>query len=230
MGLSDRRRALMAGGENYTWNPAFGIHVRMTEYYQSGAILEQIFYYIFVNFPVEDLTGTNSKYVIVVYDDDFGGKILSIIPRENRKDSDISDKRVDMNVQDSNGDIMKVDQIFAYVGGTFNLVSVFYGSVTDVNESNSYRTSYYLTGNPVCDMQNDMIFDYYLNSEPGTSDECPMGGSHNFSATGQPGSSLPSYQCPSCGQTGYCYQQTTQCTKCGEYSDVVRCQYCGWQT
>ena len=146
MGLSDRRRALMAGGGNYTWNPAFGIHVRMTEYYQSGAILEQIFYYIFVNFPVEDLTGTNSKYVIVVYDDDFGGKILSIIPRENRKDSDISDKRVDMNVQDSNGDIMKVDQIFAYVGGTFNLVSVFYGSVTDVNESNSYRTSYYLTG------------------------------------------------------------------------------------
>lgn len=230
MGLSDRRRALMAGGENYTWNPAFGIHAQTTEYYQSGAIIAEMHYYIFVNFAIEDLTGTNSKNVIVCYDDEFGSKIVSIVPRENRKDADISSKLIMIKAQSSYGEVMKTDKINISMLGTFSLLSVYHESIARINESNSYRESYYLTGNPVCDMQNDMIFDYYLNSEPGTSDECPMGGSHDFSAIGQPGSSMPGYQCPSCGQTGYCYQQTTQCTKCGEYSDVVRCQYCGWQT
>ena len=230
MELSDRRRALMAGGGKDAWNPAFGIYVYMTEYYQSGAILDKYNIYVFVDFPTEDLTGTDSKYVIVYSQDSYGGNYISIVPRENRKDADISDKRIMMKVQYSDGLQSEMNEINVMMGGTFNFMGTDYDAIINISENNSYRTSYYFTGNQAPNMQNDFFFDYYLNSGSGTSDECPMGGSHDFSAIGQPGSSLPGYQCPSCGQTGYCYQQTTQCTKCGESSDVVRCQYCGWQT
>lgn len=211
------------------WVPAFGVHVQLTRYYQALPVLEQVHYNVYVDFPLEDLTGVNSEYVIVVEENTGGIDLfcISIVPRENRGDANIEDKKIMFRLDSSEGALIKDLNIPSL--GIFNLLSTYHGSIAMVSESNAYRSSYYLTGNPPCDMQNDMIFDFYASLGPAEEDECPGGGSHNFSAIGLPAVVLPEALCPGCGRVGYCAQQYTQCTKCDAMSEYVRCGYCGWQ-
>ena len=212
------------------WVPAFGVRAQLMEYYQAGEQLDVNNYEVYVNFPIEDLIGENSKYVIVVSDVEGGlsDHFISIVPRENRMDANIDEEKLIFMSKSVDGTFM-IDTLSISMGGIFNLLSTYHGSIAMVSESNAYRSSYYLTGNPPCDMQNDMIFDFYASFGPAEEDECPGGGSHNFSAIGLPASPLPGVQCPGCGMVGFCVQQYTECTKCGLVSDYFHCGFCGWQ-
>ena len=220
----------MTSGSEGAYSPTFGMLAQMREYYQAGAVLDETQYVISTN-CVEQLTGADSEYVITLKNDT-GIFLMMVIPRENRLDADVSDKAITVKVTDEYSyNEEPMTQVYIGAGGTFNLMNVNSGALSRVNESNPYRESYYLTNPSACNLENDFYFDYYLNSGGGGGeDECPSGGSHNFSAIGQPAYTLPNYQCPSCGKTGYCAQHYTKCTNCGAISEFVRCQNCGWQS
>ena len=226
MMLSERRRALMAGGGG-SWYPAFGVSYRTTEYYQSGATLEQGEFYVFTEFPPEKLVGASSEYVIATFPNE---NQLCVIPRANLSSSSIDGVKCLLKIQDGSGGSYTATDVSILAVGTFNFKT--YGDDITYQSSTAGREHYYIASAGHVPSADDFYFEFYYNSmpDPGGGGECPSGGSHDFSTAGQPAYPLPDYQCPSCGQTGFCAQQMETCTKCGAMSEFVRCQNCGWQS
>lgn len=218
MEIYDKKRTLMTGGEGDTWEKV--LTVSYTFDYDAMNVHDSHVYDIYANFSRSKLIGSNSEYVI---------KVNSTL---QQYDDDIVDlPRVEISIvsrNDPNGDTVPVKLNDAELASDFAMIDC------------DYHTGYWNapnlieSGNVYCiDPDGNADYDIFVScyvSNSGNEGDCPAGGDHDFSAVGQPGYSLFDYQCPNCKQTGYCYHQTTQCTKCGAYSDFVLCTNCGWQS
>lgn len=231
MMLSERRRALMAGGGG-GWTRVFGFYYHTTEYYQSGDIITFGNGYVGAEIPVSSLVGPSSEYVIAQIQEQ---NQIFIIPRENMSDSNVDSVKCNLKIEYTGGDnagmVENGTDFSVPAFGTFNFVNMSSGVFASLSSRNG-RNYWYIHDEGHVPSIDDSYFDFYMNfmPDPVGGGACPSGGSHDFSTAGQPAYPLPNYPCPSCGQTGYCAQQYTQCTKCSAMSEYVRCQNCGWQS
>lgn len=222
MMLSERRRALMAGGGG-SWTRALSVLYDFT--YEEMGVHDQYPCYIFIDFPISKLTGEDSEYAIRIHSNlaQYEGYPVTeipvvkvvIVPRDDPNSTGIPVK-LERQGSETIGDSADI-----YCDG-----NVGYWNAPGLLGSGL------LSIDPNSDAEYDITVVCWQPSGGGSSgeDECPSGGSHDFSTAGQPAYPLPNYPCPSCGQTGFCAQQYMQCTKCGAMSEYVRCQNCGWQS
>ncbi len=221
MEIYDKKRTLMTGGEADTWEEVLTVQYEFT--YADIGVHDTMVYSIKAPISRSQLVGSNSEYVIKFnstlqqYDDIFVDLPRVEISIVSRDDPDGDTIPVKYN------DYSDLEEDFATINCDS---STGYWNAPNLIESDNV---YYIdpAGNDDYDV---LVFCYVANSSGGDEGDCPAGGDHDFSAVGQPGYSLFDYQCPNCKQTGYCYHQTTQCTKCGAYSDFVLCTNCGWQS
>ena len=156
--LSERRRALMAGGGG--WNQIFGFSYKMTEDYQAGEILEEGSGFVYFNFSPSLLAGDTSEYVIARFQNE---PRLCVIPREHMKDSNIDAFKVPLEAQYENGFISTGNDMSIMVAGIFNFMN--YGNDISYISNSNYggREHYNIISSNHVPSTDDFYFEFYLN-------------------------------------------------------------------
>lgn len=221
-------------------NYMFSVYCAVRDEISDEMISMEIMEYVAPDIPKGSLVGADSEYVIMM--ETFNGCdvdyyttfTIYVVPRNKTYYG--KQYAVDLNVLDlelnNTYTTKEIELTFRYISmglsngdfGTASQSSMYYRP--DVNATYAWLLN---DTEPLFNEINSITGYAFLFYGDPPINECPGGGEHDWSSLGQPGNGMPESECPSCHNVGWMWQQWFECTKCGDYSEIQHCGYCGWQ-